>query len=256
MKLIFSYLKAFRFVLVVLGLMLVAVVESRQPIRSSAAGASFEIQGHRLDTLVRNDFFAGMMGDKVRLDRGMKICEDILAGDPKNAEALVWHGGGLLVRASQAYTNADGLAGDRLWKAGIEEMNQAVAFEPNNMQVKIGRSATIIGYAQSGWDPNDAQSRLLLESAVIDYEKVYGSQKPNFAAVPIHSRGELLFGLASGWSILGNGNKAREYLMLVLAECKNTPYEAEARRKLGGKWPVVIQHDCIGCHVARSNSAL
>jgi hypothetical protein len=201
---------------------------------------------------VRGDFFAGMKGNRARLDRAMKYCEDILASNPKHGEALVWHGGGMLVRAVHAYTKGDDATGDRLWKTGIQEMNTAAALEPQNMKIKIGRSATLIGYAQSGWDPSDSQSRVLLESALLDYETVYLWQKPYFSRVPVHSRGELLFGLASGWSILGNDSKARDYLKLVLTECKNTPYEEIARRWLNKKWPVVIQHDCLGCHVSRS----
>ena len=246
------------FLFVLSALLLVTVVLNRPRIGPSANAASqsegseVELQDDNLDAIVRSDFFAGMMGNKARLDRGMKYCEDLLAKNPKNAEALVWHGGGLLVRAVHAYTKGDDANGDKLWKTGIEEMNNAAALAPDNMKVKIGRSATLIGYAQSGWDPSDSQSRVLLESALLDYETVYRWQKPNFSRVPIHSRGELLFGLASGWSILGNDRKAREYLMLILKECKDTPYEAEARRWLARKWPLVIQHDCIGCHVSRS----
>jgi|GEM_PF-1027909 len=244
------------FLFVFSALILVTVVFSRSRIWPSAGAASpvseVERQDDSLDAIVRSDFFAGMMGNSARLDRGMKYCEDLLAKNPKHAEALVWHGGGLLVRAVHAYTKGDDANGDKLWKSGIDEMNNAAALEPNNMKVKIGRSATLIGYAQSGWDPSDSQSRILLESALLDYEKVYRWQKPNFSRVPIHSRGELLFGLASGWSILGNDGKAREYLMLALKECKDTPYEVEARRWLARKWPLVIQHDCIGCHVSRS----
>ena len=242
----------------VLSALILVTVLNNTRIEDSADAASrrevsgVELQDDSLDAIVRGDFFAGMMGNKARLDRGMKYCEDLLAKNPKNAEALVWHGGGLLVRAVHAYTKGDDATGDKLWKTGIEEMNNAAALEPDNMKVKIGRSATLIGYAQSGWDPSDSQSRVLLESALLDYETVYRWQKPNFSSVPIHSRGELLFGLASGWSILGNDNKAREYLMLILKECKNTPYEAEARRWLARKWPLVIQHDCIGCHVSKS----
>jgi len=210
-------------------------------------------QNDRFDTLVRDDFFAGMMGDTVRLDRGMKYCEQILARNPKHAEALVWHGGGLIARAVEAYTKSNTALGDRLWNAGIEEMNNAVVFEPKNMGVKIGRAATLIGLAQSGWDPADLRSRALLESAIQDYENVYRWQKPNFSGLPNHSRGELLFGLASGWSILGNENQARKYLRLIAKECNDTPYESEAQRWLMKKWPVVIQHDCIGCHVSRSD---
>ena len=51
----------------------------------------------RFDLKVRNDFFAGFAGDKAALARGMKACEEVLAADPTNAEAMVWHGSGVLV---------------------------------------------------------------------------------------------------------------------------------------------------------------
>lgn len=206
----------------------------------------------RFDMLVRDDFFAGLMGDDERLDRGMKFCEEILDRNPKHAEALVWHGGGLLARAARAYVKGDSNLGDKLWSRGLEEMNQAVAFEPDNMGVKIGRSATLIGLAQSGWDSSDAQGRALLESALIDYEKVYRWQKPFFRQLGDHSRGELLFGLASGWSILGEQEKARVYLRLIMKECRGTDYETEARKWLAGAPSTIVQHDCRGCHVSRS----
>lgn len=205
----------------------------------------------RFDELVRNDFFAGMMGDKERLDRGMTFCEEILAKDPKHADALVWHGGGLLTRAANAYRKGDPTLGDKLWNSGLKEMNDAVALQPDNMGVKIGRSATIIGVAQSGWDSTDSESRTLLESALVDYEKIYQWQKPSFSKLSSHSRGELLFGLASGWSILGNHEKARYYLSLIAQECAETEYESEARRWIKSKPGTVIQHDCMGCHVSR-----
>jgi hypothetical protein len=206
----------------------------------------------RFDALVRDDFFAGMMGDVARLDRGMKFCEEILARNPKHADALVWHGGGLLARATQAYAKGNSALGDNLWNRGLEEMNKAVAFEPNNMGVKIGRSATLVGLAQSGWDALDAQARSLLLSAVTDYEKVYQWQKPFFRQLGIHSRGELLFGLASGWSILGEMKKARYYLKLIVEECQGTVYQSEASRWLSIEPLTIVQHDCTGCHVRPS----
>jgi tetratricopeptide (TPR) repeat protein len=203
----------------------------------------------RFDALVRDDFFAGMMGDMARLERGMKFCEEILAANPKHADALVWHGGGLLARAAQAYAKGDTSAGDSLWNRGLKEMNDAVAFEPDNMGVKIGRSATLIGLAQSGWDSSDAEGRALLLSALKDYEKVYQWQKPFFRKLSMHSRGELLFGLASGWSILGERKKALKYLRLIIEEGKGTKYEREAQRWLNITPLPVVQHDCTGCHI-------
>ncbi|HEX8847430.1 MAG TPA: hypothetical protein VF791_22490 [Pyrinomonadaceae bacterium] len=206
----------------------------------------------RFDALVRDDFFAGMMGDASRLERGMKFTEEILAVNPKHADALVWHGGGLLARAAQAYAKGDVSAGDSLWKRGLKEMNDAARFEPHNMRVKIGRSATLIGLAQSGWDSSDAEGRALLLSALKDYEKVYQWQKPFFRKLSMHSRGELLFGLASGWSILGERRKALKYLRLIIEECRGTKYEREAQRWLNITPLPVVQHDCTGCHIGRS----
>jgi hypothetical protein len=216
---------------------------------SPAQRAGDANENARFDELVRADFFAGMMGDEARLTRGMKFCEDILAQNPKHAEALVWHGGGLLTRAAQAYARDEQALGDKLWQRGLAEMNKAVEFEPQNMGVKIGRSATLIGLAQAGWDSSDEQARALLLSALADYEKVYRWQKPTFHELSIHSRGELLFGLASGWSILGERQKAVAYLRLIVAACKGTSYEREARHWLSINPLPVVQHDCIGCHI-------
>lgn len=214
--------------------------------------AAKQEQTARFDEIVRGDFFTGMMGDEARLDRGMKFCEELLAKNPKHAEALVWHGGGLLTRASRAYAEGDSALGDRLWERGLREMDEAVALAPEHMGIKIGRSATIVGLAQAGWDERDARARALLESALADYEIVYRWRRPVFSTLTAHSRGELLFGLASGWSILGEHRKARAYLRLVLRECKDTDYEAEARRWLKSAPNAVVLHDCRGCHVRPS----
>lgn len=221
------------------------------PVQAQTA-KSRQKPAERFDALVRDDFFAGMLGDEESLERGMKYCEDILAKNPKHADALVWHGGGLLTRAANAYRKGDSALGDKLWNQGLKEMNDAVALAPGNIGIMIGRSATIVGVAQSGWDSSDAESKALLKSALLDYEKVYQKQKPSFGKLSKHSRGELLFGLASGWSILGEHQKARDYLKLIIKEVAGTDYETEAQKWLNIKPKTVIQHDCRACHVSQS----
>src|SRR5258705_13759152 len=56
----------------------------------------------RFDEIVRADFFAGFRGDAARLEKGMTRCEEELATNPTNADALVWHGAGLMFMAGQA----------------------------------------------------------------------------------------------------------------------------------------------------------
>jgi hypothetical protein len=208
----------------------------------------YEKPGVRFDMLVREDFFDGMFGDDEALERGMRFCEKVLAKHPRHAEALVWHGGGLLTRASQAYAKGDSALGDRLFQRGLKEMNEARDAEPTNIGVRIGRAATLIGISQSGFDPADSQGRELLESAVRDYEKVLAAQEASYSRLPLHNRGELLFGLASGWSMLGNQEKTRLYLTRITKDCKGSSYEREARTWLDMKPVPKVDHQCQGCH--------
>src|SRR5579872_3925895 len=80
----------------------------------------------RFDLKVRNYFFAGFAGDKAALEKGMQMCEEALAADPKNAQALVWHGSGLLFQAGPAFQAGDQQRGGQLWARGVKEMDQAV----------------------------------------------------------------------------------------------------------------------------------
>jgi hypothetical protein len=136
-----------------------------------------------------------------------------------------------------------------MWQQGMAEINRAREIAPDDMGVKIGRSALLIGMAGSGFDPDDPEGRKLLESAVRDYESVYEAQKSLIAGLSSHNRGELLFGLAAGWSRLGNEAETRRYLETIVRECAGSDYEKEARRDLLKKPFGVVDHSCIGCHV-------
>src|ERR1700730_1467701 len=97
-----------------------------------AAVALFLNAAERFDYLVRADFFAGMAGDAAAMDRAMKVCEDALAKNPKHAEAMVWHGGGLVFKAGQAFRTGNVERGVPLWTSGLKEMADAVALAPDN----------------------------------------------------------------------------------------------------------------------------
>jgi len=203
----------------------------------------------RFDLLVRDDFFAGMFGDRVRLDKGMKYCEEILRKNPKHAQALVWHGSGLMTQSAAAYADGKTPLGDKLWQKGLYELNRGRALAPDDLGVKIGRSALLIGLAQSGYDPEDRQGRALLASAVRDYEVVFDKQKDSLAKLSEHSRCELLFGLAAGWNRLSDAGKTRFYLESIVQNCGGSAYETEARKYLSQTPMSTIDHNCIGCHV-------
>ena len=65
----------------------------------------------RFDMEVREDFFAGFGGNAERLARGMARTEEVLAAAPDHAEALVWHGSGLVFRSGQAFQSGDTATG-------------------------------------------------------------------------------------------------------------------------------------------------
>ncbi|HEY1336780.1 MAG TPA: hypothetical protein VGF59_04690, partial [Bryobacteraceae bacterium] len=99
------------------------------------AGVAAVFAQPRFDMTVRNDFFAGFTGDREALARGMKKCEDALAADPRNAEAMVWHGSGVFFRSGEAVKANDLPKAMELYQRGLEEMAKAVAIAPENVGV-------------------------------------------------------------------------------------------------------------------------
>lgn len=201
----------------------------------------------RFDYVVRDDFFAGLRGDAARLSRAMKVCEEILAKNPRHAEALVWHGAALLVQARHAFERGDPDGARTLSTRGVVEMEAAVAMAPRDVGVLVPRAAVLSGAARAVRDP--ARAAAFMRTAVGDYEKAVAVQGSSFAQLSEHARGELLGGLADGWHRLGDEDRARGYLTRIVAELPGSSYADAAKTWLehtpmrGG--PGLT---CLGCH--------
>src|SRR3954467_43095 len=76
-------------------------MQLRNTIAAATAFAALLFSAERFDNHVRNKFFAGFAGDQAALAEGMKDCEDMLARDPKHAEARVWYGSGQMAQSAQ-----------------------------------------------------------------------------------------------------------------------------------------------------------
>jgi len=221
-----------------LSLVLALFVQAAQPPADAAT--------QRFDYLVRADFFAGAAGDAARLQKVVDVCEKALAGNPKHAEAMVWHGAAMLVRASFAFQKGDMNAGMPLFGQGVKEMSDAVALAPDNPGVLIPRGAVLIE-ATKNMPPD--QAKPLLESAVDNYERVLAIQAPRFPTLGDHARGELLFGLAEGSARLGRQDKAKMYFDRLVAEAPTSGQAPRAKEWLAsGTVPKANGLGCVGCH--------
>ena len=218
------------------------------PDPTTAESGEQERAPRRFDELVRADFFAGLAGNREAFDRAMKVCEDALAKDPKHAEAMVWHGAGVIYLSLQASEAGDKPRAIELWDRGLKEMDEAVALWPGHLGVIIPRGATLLEASRHAPDP--ALAKALLTKAVDDYEKALEVQKPFFHRLSVHSRGELLFGLAEGYHRLGEMRQTQHYFQRIVKECEGSGYAKKARAWLEKK-ALPNNHSalsCSGCH--------
>jgi hypothetical protein len=198
----------------------------------------------RFDLEVRGDFFAGFSGQPERLARGMARAEEVLAATPDHAEALVWHGSGLLFQSGQAFQSGDTAGGRELFGRGLGEMNKAVALAPDRVGVRVPRGAALL---ESTRFMPPAQAEPLLRLAIGDYQRVLELQAPVFASLGGHARGELLFGLADGYARLGDQVSARAYFERMTKEATASPRREYAAAWLAGAAPKTVPA-CSGCH--------
>jgi tetratricopeptide (TPR) repeat protein len=203
----------------------------------------------RFDFKVRNYFFAGLAGDAASLQKGMKICEEILANDPKQPEALVWHGTGLVSESREAFQKGDQNKGSDLWQRGMDEMDQAAQLAPNDLGVRIVRGSVLLIASQ--YLPAEA-AHPLVEKGLSDYEKAYAVQGPDLSRLGAHKSGELMIGMADAYARLGQQDKAQQWFERIQKDLPGTPYANSAATWLETKTLEPKQAGCLSCHTGGS----
>ena len=204
----------------------------------------------RFDLIVRNDMFAGLSGNMEALARAMAACERILAGEPNNAEALVWHGSGTVFLSGRAFQEGDASRGMILFQKGVDEMARAVELEPTNIAVRIPRGATLREATRTLPPPMAAP---LLEAARTDFQTAFDLRKENIDRIPKpHRLGELLQALGDIYSRQGKADEAAGFYQLMSAHLSGTEYAVRAGEWTQARQPLpAARSRCIGCHVAR-----
>lgn len=203
----------------------------------------------RFDMKVRNEFFAGFAGNQQALDRAMKLCEEELAHNPANAEAMVWHGAGVFFASRKLFQAGDQAKGIEFWQRGLAEMESAVKIAPDHLGVRIPRGAVLLTASRNL--PSKEMARPLIENGLADFEHALEIQKAYFDTLGTHPRGELLIGLADGYARIGQGEKATAYFERIRTALPDTPYAASAGKWLSTKTLTPREGGCLGCHVAK-----
>jgi len=200
------------------------------------------------DMKVRNYFFTGLAGDAASLQKGMKICEGILASDPKQPEALVWHGMGLITESREAFQKGDQQNGAAFWQRGLDEMDQAAALAPDELGVRIVRGAVLLVASQ--YLPDAEAAHPLIEKGLSDYEKAYSVQGPDLSHLGTHAHGELMIGMADAYARLGQKDKAQQWFERIQKDLPGTPYANSAAAWLETRTLTPKQAGCLGCHTS------
>ena len=194
---------------------------------------------------VREDIFAGFKGDDEALQQGIAACEEALAKDPKNAEAMVWRGAARVYSAGRKFATGKPAEAFPLWGSGLKDLDEAVAIAPDKVGVRIPRAATLLPAARNS---PPGMAKPLLTKALADFQFIYDKQKDHLDKLPTHSRGELRMGLADIYRLMGQPDKSKEQLEAIARELPDTRYAARAREWLAAKPEAKLVHNCLGCH--------
>ena len=225
--------------------------DTSQPDTGGELPQSASTDHERFDLLVRDDFFAGMAGDRERYQKAMDICRERLAVNPQHAGAMSFHGWGLLIAAQWKTDEDQAEEAARLREQGMQEINMAATLEPDSVGPLLVRGSILMGLTTNPEMPL-AERDTLLALSTYDFEQVYRLQREQgyFQYLSEHARGELLFGLADAWHRRGNMDKASGYYQLVVDEIPDSDYASDSRMMLSGNLdPALLKtRNCQGCH--------
>ena len=80
-----------------------------------------------------------------------------------------------------------------------------------------------------------------------DYSRILDLQAPYFDSLTVHSRGEILGGLAEALWRLERRDESRVYLNRMMDELPESPYALMAEQQLDNP-DENAQLSCLGCH--------
>jgi tetratricopeptide (TPR) repeat protein len=222
--------------LVLLGLVAVSSLSSAQFVFPKGSYHDGDPQAYKEDPFVshyRGEFFAVFKGDIPRFRKAFAEVAAMVKKDPKNAEALVWYGNGQMIEAGLSLFTGKRPEAETYWKSSQANLDKAVKLDPNNYNIYVVRTATLIVGAEKY--PKEWVSRGVWEHIRDDCAHFIKYMGPDrLAKTSIHMKGEIYGCLGLAYAHLGDKPKAREAFDTVIKLDPGTDYEVRAKKELAG----------------------
>ena len=178
-------------------------------------------------TKYRKKFFAVFSGNTSEFEQGMSELDALLAKNPNDARALVWHGNGLMVRAGLKKFYGNPKAGQILLLDSKKELDRAVSLDPENVNI-IAMRAVTLHIAGQYWLEKDLPPETW-QTIVHDLEKSRKIIRPDrMKRISAHARGEILSELAEAYGKLGQKEKSLTLWREVQKSTPNSKYAQQA----------------------------
>ncbi|HSB09433.1 MAG TPA: hypothetical protein VLM38_07950 [Blastocatellia bacterium] len=232
--------------IIVIGFLLVTVAAARSP-QAEPPLADSRLTVH---TLVREDIFAGFMGDDMdRFARGEKNIDLLLAQRPaQRANLLAWKGGATLYRAVRAYENKHADEFKKLYQQTLDNFAEAGKLNTGNDGVAAVTGGSFALFADRL--PKEYRAAAWA-SAYDNYLTLYKLQAGIIDKLPVHLKGEVLAGLATAAQRTGRKDETAQYVDKMLAVLGGTPYEPMAQKwKANPESASKTSLLCMTCHDA------
>jgi tetratricopeptide (TPR) repeat protein len=204
----------------------------------------------RLDgNKMRNDLFAAMAGNADALKRIIDSSEKMLTEHPDHAQAMMWHGIGVMGSFFQEAQKGNVQAAFPNFLKGAAEMDRAADLAPDDIEVRVLRGVL---YRPASREVPPQLANGLLEKARTDFQHTFDLQKDHLAELGTHPLGELLQGLADIYSRQGKAADAEKYYGMMQSMLKDTEYAKRASEWMITKQPLPESRtQCVGCHMGR-----
>ncbi len=210
-------------IVIALGFILVVPVTAQQPARSTfdpRIGSS---------VIVREDIFAGYLAhDRQRQLRGEKNVEILLVERPKDrARLTAWKAWILLNRAVDAFESKRKNQFDRDYQRSLDLFSEAANLQPDDAGVLAITGAGFVTFSDR---LPERVRRDAWNSAYKAYANLWRVQEADLDKLALHSKGELLAGLAQAAQRSGRPTESAQALGKIVTTMSGTAYAAMAKK--------------------------